>query len=218
MTEGGRGLFIVLDGVEGGGKSTQARLLASWLAGRGIPHRLAREPGGTPVGEAIRGILLDQGDLPVPPETELLLLLAARAAFVRGVVIPALERGEVMIADRFELSTFAYQGVGRGLGLEPIRPLNAFATSGVRPDLTVVLDLPVAEGRARQSREGRPRDRIEGEEDSFLERVRGAYLDLAREDSRVVVLDSSESQEEVHRALQRVLIDRFPEPFSSTRG
>ena len=104
-----RGFFLVLEGGEGAGKSTQARLLGEWLTGLGLPHVLAREPGGTPVGEAIRRVVLDKGDLTMPPETELFLMLGARAAFVRDVVKPALARGEVVIADRFDFSTFAYQ-------------------------------------------------------------------------------------------------------------
>ena len=122
--------FVVLEGVEGSGKSTQVRLLSAWLAEMGVAHATTREPGGTAVGEAIRGVLLDRDGLEMPPETELLLVLAARAAFVRDVVRPALERGETVLADRFDLSTFAYQGFGRGLDLETVRRLNEFATGG----------------------------------------------------------------------------------------
>ncbi len=219
MSRAERGLFLVLDGVEGVGKSTQARLLAEWMEERGIPHRLGREPGATPVGEAIREILLRRGGLEIPPETELFLMLAARAAFVRAVVIPAVEEGFVMVADRFELSTLAYQGVGRELGVETIRPLNDFATGGLRPDLTVVLDLPVSEGRARQAKEGRRPDRIEGESDAFLEAVREAYRALARQEAAdAVLLDASGSPAEVHEALRELLVQRFPELFKSGRG
>lgn len=218
MSRTERGLFLVLDGVEGVGKSTQARLLAEWMDETGIPHRLGREPGATPVGEAIRKILLRRAGLEIPPRTELFLMLAARAAFVRVVVLPAVEEGLVMVADRFELSTLAYQGVGRELGVETIRPLNDFATGGLRPDLTVVLDLPVSEGRARQAMEGRRPDRIEGEPDAFLEAVREAYRTLARQDADAVLLDASGSPAEVHEALRGLLVQRFPELFKSGRG
>jgi dTMP kinase len=214
----GRGAFIVLEGVEGGGKSTQARLLVEWLEGVGISCELSREPGGTGVGEAIRGVLLDPAAAGMPDETELLLMLAARAAFVREVVTPAVESGKVMVADRFELSTLAYQGFGRGLGVDEVRSLNEFATGGVRPDLTIVLDLPVEAGIERQLREGKERDRIEAEGAGFLETVRRAYLALAGNDESVVVLDASPPPHEVHRQIRALLEGRFPEPFAAGRG
>jgi len=171
--------FIVLEGVEGAGKSTQVRLLGAWLTAAGIPWVAAREPGGTPVGEAIRSVLLDARDLDVPSETELFLMLGARAAFVRDVVRPALERGEVVIADRFDFSTFAYQGYGRGLALDDVVRVNEVATGGLRPDAYVVLDVPVDEGVARQQAEGGTPDRIESAGREFLERVRSGYMELA---------------------------------------
>lgn len=208
----------MLEGVEGSGKTTQARLLGSWLEDRGVPCRTAREPGGTPVGEAIRDVLLHSHELDIPPETELLLMLAARSAFVTDVVRPALERGEIMVADRFELSTFAYQGEARGLGLERVRALNAFATGGLKPDLTVVIDVSVAEGRARQLASGKADDRIEREGDAFLEAVGAAYRELPRGDPSVVVVDGSPSEMEVQRRIRELLTSRFPEPFRGRRG
>ena len=209
-----RGLFIVVEGVEGAGKSTQARLLSLWMRAAGVPHLLTREPGGTPVGEAIRRIVLDRGDLTMPPETELFLILAARAAFVRNVVAPALERGEVVLADRFDFSTFAYQGYGRKLDLVEVRRANLLATAGARPDLTLVLDLPVEKGLERKggAADG---DRIEREGESFLQRVREGYLSLARNDDRALVLDAAGPPEEVQGALQRALVEAFPGTFSS---
>ena len=124
-----RGRFVVLEGVEGAGKSTQVRLLGEWLESCDIPFTLTREPGGTEVGEAIRHVVQDRAELSVPPETELLLYLAARAAFVQEVALPVLERGELLIADRFSLSTFAYQGFGRGLDLEEVRRMDRFASA-----------------------------------------------------------------------------------------
>lgn len=214
----GRGFFLVLEGVEGAGKTTQTRLLSRWMAERRIAHRIGREPGGTRVGEAIRRVLLDAPGREIPAETELLLLLAARAAFVRDVVRPALLRGEVMIADRFELSSLAYQGRGRGLDPDAVRALNAFATGAVRPDLTLVLDLPVAAGLARQSRAGKARDRIEGEGEVWLERVREAYRTLAAGDERVRLIDASGTEADVGRVVRKTVEDALPESFSQGRG
>lgn len=214
----GTGFFLVLEGVEGAGKTTQARLLAAWLEERGIPCRAAREPGGTPVGEAIRDVLLHAHELEIPAETELLLMLAARAAFVRDVVRPALERGAVMIADRFELSTFVYQGRARGLGLERVRALNAFATGGVKPDLTVLINVPVTEGRSRQMASGKASDRIEREGDTFLETVGAAYRELAAGDPAILSVDGSGPVNEVQGRIRDLLVSRFPGPFGGGRG
>lgn len=212
-----KGLFLVLEGVEGVGKTTQARLLLEWMEGLGLPACLAREPGGTPSGEAIREILLAREGLHIQAETELLLMLAARAAFVREVVRPLLEGGGIMLADRFETSTFAYQGFGRGLPLEEIRRLNRFATGGLHPDLVLVLDLPWEEGRARQQREGKAADRIESAGGAFLERVRVGYRRLAEGGSDVVLLDGSASPERVQEEIRSILRARFPETFDLPR-
>ena len=214
----GRGFFLVLEGVEGAGKTTQARLLSRWMSERRIAHSIGREPGGTRVGEAIRRVLLDAPGTEIPAETELLLLLAARAAFVRDVVRPALMRGEVMVADRFELSSLAYQGRGRGLDPDAVRAMNAFATGAVRPDLTLVLDLPVAAGLARQSRAGKARDRIEGEGEVWLERVREAYRTLAAGDEKVRLIDASGTEADVGRVIRKTVGDALPESFFQGRG
>ncbi len=210
----GPGLFLVLEGVEGCGKSTQAALLDRWLTAAGISHTVAREPGGTPVGESIRQVLLHRVDLQMPPETEMLLYVAARAAFVRDIVRPALARGDVLVADRYELSTFAYQGYGRGLDLDRVRGVNDVATGGLLPDLYLVLDVPVSEGRGRQAAEGKPDDRIEGAGNHFLERVRDGYLEMARNDPRAVVLDGSGDPDLVHERIVAQLRSRFPETFA----
>jgi len=209
-----RGLFIVLEGVEGAGKSTQARLLSLWMDELGIPHTLAREPGGTPVGEAIRAIVLDKGELTMPPETELFLILGARAAFVRDVVRPALEEGQVVLADRFDLSTFAYQGFGRGLDLEQVRQANALATGGLRPELMMVLDLPVEVVLERKGGVGAG-DRIEREGETFLNRVREGYRRLAADDPVARLLEAEGTPEELQRTLRRVLGETFPGTFPS---
>ncbi len=207
------GLFVVLEGAEGVGKSTQVALLADWLGISGIPHLSAREPGGTLVGEAIRSIVLAGTNMAIPPETELLLILAARAAFVREIVGPALERGEVVVADRFDLSTFAYQGFGRGLDLDQVRELNAFATGGLEPDLYVILDLATSDGFARKGGQGASADRFEGAGGAFLKRVRQGYHSLARGNERAVLLDGSPKAEVVHGQIREILISRFPETF-----
>jgi len=209
----GRGLFIVLEGGEGVGKTTQVALLSEWMRQAGVPHVAAREPGGTPVGEAIREVVLGRADLDVPPETELLLILAARAAFVRDVVRPALEAGKVLLADRFALSTLAYQGYGRGLDLAAVRSGIHFATGGLRPHLYVVLDLPVAAGEARQRKAGGTPDRIERAGSPFLERVRQGYLELASSEAGVVTLSADGSLDEVHRRIRDALVGRYPETF-----
>ncbi|TVP75094.1 MAG: dTMP kinase [Gemmatimonadales bacterium] len=219
MGEGsGPGCFLVLEGVEGAGKSTQLPALAAWLEERGHVVVTGREPGGTRLGESVRSLLLDQEGPPVCDESELLLMLAARAAFVREVVGPALARGAVVVADRFDLSTLAYQGFGRGLGAERISPMIEFATGGLRPHRTLVLDLPVEEGLARQGLSGRGPDRIEAEGRAFLERVAEGYRSLVRQDPRAVSIDArgtvSQVQERIRAAIQGLL----PEPPGSGGG
>lgn len=212
MSEG-RGRFIVLEGIEGAGKSTQAALLSRWLEGLGVPHLSTREPGGTDVGEEIRGIVLDHPDRELPHETELFLILAARAAFVRQVVRPALDEGRVVVADRYDLSTLAYQGFGRELELDAVRTANGLATGGLRPDLCVLLDVEVERGVERQARDGQEKDRIEGSGLAFLRRVRHGYHALARSEPGVVIVDGTGSSEEVHRRIRTLLRERFPETF-----
>lgn len=212
------GRFLVLEGVEGAGKTTQAARLAERLRDEGIDTVLAREPGGTGVGEAIRGVLLHRDGFPVPAETELFLMLAARAASVREVVLPALARGAWVVADRFEFSTFAYQGYGRGLDLEAVRRINTFATGGLSPDLVLVLDLPVEEGLARLAANGRGPDRIEREGAAFLGRVREGYLELAAADPSALVLSAGGTPDEIHGELLRAVRGRFPEPFPGPTG
>ena len=211
----GRGYFIVLEGGEGVGKTTQLGLLTDWLHALGLPCSTAREPGGTAVGEAIREVLLHRAEMVMPAETELLLMLAARAAFVREVVEPALDRGETVVADRFDLSSMAYQGYGRGLGAEEVRRVNAFATGGVRPDLYIVLDIPVPEGLARKRGDAGGADRIEQEGGEFMEEVRRGYLELAAEMSEATVVDASGTPEEVHGRVRGALAVAFPETFPS---
>lgn len=210
-------MFIVFEGIEGSGKSTQARMLADWLGARGRDAILTREPGGTQIGEEIRRALLHGGD-DVPARTELLLMLAARAAFVDAVVRPALERGAVVVADRYELSSVAYQGYGRGVALDELRRVNHFATGGLKPDLTLVLEVDLAEGASRREAAGRTADRIERAGDAFHRSVAEAYRLLAREEPGVVAVDGTGEAERVHGAVLEVLAARFPETFAAAKG
>jgi dTMP kinase len=210
-----RGWLIAFEGGEGSGKSTQARLLAEWLEGRGIPVVAARDPGGTRVSEAIRQVLLDPASHAMAPLTELLLYAAARAQLVQEVVAPALAQGKVVLLDRFEDSTFAYQGGGRQLPDPAVRRANELATGGLRPDLVVLLDLPAEEGRRRRRADrSRPaEDRMEREAPEFYARVHESYrARAAAEPDRFWVVDGRGSpttiQEQVRR---RVLALIAPE-------
>ncbi len=200
--ESARGLFVTFEGVEGSGKTTQARRLAEALSARGVSVTLTREPGGTPLGERLRDILLDLGQSGMLPEAELFLYMASRAEHVAGVIEPALSRGDVVIADRYGDASVAYQGGGRELGTSLVKSLNEVATRGVKPDVTFLLDLAPGVGLGRLSRRGGGRDRIESEELAFHERVRSAYLSAAkREPSRFVVLDGGLSEDAIAKAV-----------------
>lgn len=214
MRDAGR--FIVLEGVDGSGKTTQVTLISGWLSALGHAHITAREPGGTAVGEAIRSIVLSKDDLEMPAESELLLILAARAAFVRDVVRPALAEGKTVIADRFSLSTLAYQGYGRGLDLDDVRKAIDFATGGLTPDLYIVLDVPIAEGKARQERARDESDRIERAGTAFREAVRNGYLALKKTDKHVAVIDGRGAPDEVHARIRATIEARFPSDFGVT--
>jgi dTMP kinase len=203
------GLLIAFEGGEGAGKSTHLMKLTERLEALGVAHLLVREPGGTPAGERIRQIVLDPAT-PVFAETELLLYLASRAEFVRRVVRPALERGELVLADRFEMSTYAYQGLARGLGLERVRALNDFATGGLKPDGTVLLALDPDVGRGRQRGEA---DRLEREHADFHRAVAEAYAALAVSEPGVITITSDGPLAEVQDRLWAELSSRWPDRF-----
>jgi dTMP kinase len=207
-------VFIVFEGAEGSGKSTQVRLLGERLEGAGLDHVLTREPGGTGVGEEIRAILLHGVD--IPAETELLLMNAARAVFVDEVVKPALAAGRIVVADRFWLSSLTYQGYGRGLPLEEVRRICAFAAQGVEPDLTIVLDVPLEESAARRSDRGA--DRIERAGTEFHERVAGAYRLLPKTEKNVTLLSGVGDPADVHERIFSLLRTHFPETFGKLPG
>jgi dTMP kinase len=204
-----RGLFITFEGIEGCGKSTQISLLAGWLTGRGLPVETTREPGGTPLGLSLRALLLDPAFAATAPEAEMFLYLADRAQNVRERIRPALEAGRVVLCDRHADATTVYQGAMRGLGLDRAGELNVLATGGLKPDRTVLLDLPVVEGLRRATERRRAAgggDRMEEEPRDFHEGVRQAYLDLARrEPDRFVVVDAAGAREEVHARVVRAV-------------
>ena len=209
----GEGVFITVEGIEGSGKSTQTRLLVGYLRGIELCVTETREPGGTEIGEAIRRILLSPSGERISTETELLLMLACRADHVERVINPALERGDVVISDRYADATFAYQGFGRGVDLERIRGLNEAATGGLSPDLTVLLDLDVESGLARvEARSGQAEtDRFESETLDFHNRVRQGYRDIAsREPDRIKVVQADIEMELVQDRV-RAVVERFLE-------
>lgn len=193
-----RGLFIALEGGDGAGKSTQGRLLREWLEGLGHTVVVTREPGGTDFGRSVRELVL-HGDH-VAPRAEALLFAADRAHHVETLIRPALERGEVVITDRYMDSSIAYQGAGRDLGVDEVRELNLWATGGLVPSLTVLVDLPAAVGRARRAG---VHDRLEAEADDFHGAVRERFLALAGADPhRYLVVDGELSRDRIHELVR----------------
>ena len=202
-----RGKFITLEGIDGAGKSTHVTWLAGYFRTRNLPICLTREPGGTPLGEKLRALLLDK-DQPMHLETETLLMFAARREHIHQVIEPALARGDWVLCDRFTDATFAYQGAGRGVALGKLEVLEQWVQSGLQPDLTVIFDLPPAIGRARAGRIKIP-DRFEVENEAFYERVRAGYLARAKTDAkRIRLIDASHSIAEVQADLV-VLVDQL---------
>ncbi|MEO5831373.1 MAG: dTMP kinase [Rhodanobacter sp.] len=200
-----RGKFISLEGGEGAGKSTLLAGLREHIERHGFTLVQTREPGGTALGEAVRAIVLDPAQRGMAAETELLLMFASRAQLVREVIVPALAAGHWVLCDRYADASYAYQGGGRGQPSERIVELERWACMGVKPDLTLLLDLPVATGRARAAGRG-DADRIEVEADAFFERVRASYrARAAAEPRRFRVLDACQSPAEVLRAATMTL-------------
>jgi dTMP kinase len=199
------GLFIVLEGGEGAGKTTQLGLLQDWLVESGRRVVCTREPGGTEVGERIRGLLLDHGQGEVDPRTEALLFAASRAAHVTQKIRPALDSGAVVLCDRYVDSSLAYQGAGRGLGVEEVAQINEWATEGLQPDLTVLLDVdPLVSAQRRAARDGGAAgDRIESADLAFHTALREAFLArAAAAPERYLVLEGTQSVESLHRAVR----------------
>jgi dTMP kinase len=207
-TRQARGLFITLEGVEGSGKSTQIRDLAKGLIHAGYPVLQTREPGGTSTAEAIRRILLTASPHEsIAPQTEALLILAARCQHVTHVIRPALERRTVVLCDRFSDSTFAYQGFGRNLDLQWLQAANAVATDGLAPDLTLVLDLPVSVGLARRQADRGPLNRLDRETARFHRKVRKGFLALAaKEPHRMTIVNANRPAHEVRDELTEIVV------------
>ncbi len=205
-----KGLFIVLEGPDGAGKSVQARMLAERLTERGLPVTYTREPGGTPLGEQVRQILLDPSDVARGPVADALLFNAARSQLVPDVIVPALERGDIVVLDRYATSTMAYQGYGSGVDRDVLGTIERLSTGGLLPDLVIVLDVPVEVGLARRDA-GHVDELTRFEDESrhdlaFHQRVREGYHDMAAADpDRWVVLDGSGTLGEVAEKVSRVV-------------
>jgi dTMP kinase len=200
-----RGLLITFEGIEGSGKSTQVGLLSAWLREKGYQPLTVREPGGTRLGEALRTLVLERGGVPIDARAELFVILAARSQLVAEVIRPALARGAIVLADRFGDASVAYQGGGRSLGLTKVRSLVRFATSGITPDRTYLLDLPPEIGLPRVRARGRP-DRLEAENLAFHRRVRAAYREIAsQQPKRVRLLRAQDPPERIAGRIRRDL-------------
>ena len=212
---GDPGRLIAFEGVEGSGKSTQLELLRQLLEEQGRDVVVTREPGGTPAGERVRELLLDR-EVELHPRAEALLFAAARAELVEAVIRPALERGAVVLCDRYLDSSLAYQGGARGLGRDPVEQVNRFATGGLVPDLVVLLDLDPADGLARRARDP---DRIEAQDLGFHRRVRDAFRDLAAADpDRFAVVDAAAPVPEVAAQVQAAVLGVLEGPGEPRGG
>ena len=205
-----RGMFISLEGIEGCGKSTQARILYEYLSQLGNCVILTREPGGTSIAEKIRDLLLDPKNDNMARTTELFLYLASRAQHVEQVIMPALMEGKIVICERFNDATYAYQGFARGFDLNSLTDLTQIATNGLEPDLTIVLDLEVEEGLFRAEKLKNHRDRLESESLDFHNKVREVYLTIAKNNpERVKVIDANGSIDEVHLRIRHYVNKRL---------
>jgi len=202
------GRFVTLEGIEGAGKSTVAQHVVAWLNARGRSARLTREPGGTVLAERVRAIVLERGAELLTPVTETLLMFAARGIHLDNLIRPALARGEWVVCDRFTDATRAYQAAGHGVSRAWVEQLAQAVHPHLAPDCTLLLDLPVALGLARSKKRGgaAPADRFEAQPAAFFERVRAAYLDLARsEPQRIRVIDAAQPLRQVERQIETAL-------------
>jgi len=195
-----RGKFITFEGSEGSGKSTQIELVQTYLESQEKNILFLRDPGGVPISERVRDLLLDIKSKDMGDECETLLYMAARAQLVKEIVMPELEAGKIILCDRFLDSTIAYQGYGNGVNVEMIQTIGAFATRGIQPDLTFLFDLDTTEGLARINRE---KDRIEQRNLDYHDRVRRGYLELARQEpGRIKVIDAAQTKEAIQKAVR----------------
>lgn len=201
-----KGLFLVFEGIDGAGKSSQLLRTKSYLEGRGADVVTTREPGGTAISEKIRQLLLDPANNAMNDRCELLLYGAARAQHVAEVIAPAIEAGKIVLCDRFSLSTTAYQGYGRGLDLSLLEAVNRTAVAGVEPDCTIVVDVSAETGAKRVSiSRGKPQDRLEREKSDFFCRVRQGFLTEAKKNPKIVVVDGEQPEDAVFAAILREL-------------
>ena len=201
-------MFITFDGGDGCGKSTQIKLLAAWLAERGVETVLCRDPGSTPLGDAVREILLKRKDLEIGTTAEMLLFMTARAQLAEEVIRPALDAEKTVLSDRYLLSNFVYQSYGGGLPLDALQSVARVATGGLLPDLGFVLDLPYAAALERIGSRGTT-DRMEDKGEEYHKRVRQGFLELAAlEPDRYIILDASESVEIIGQQIRNVVLQR----------
>ncbi len=201
-----RGLFITMEGIEGVGKTTNLESVYHYINSHDIDVVITREPGGTELGEKIRGLLLDHRNQNIANDTELLLMFAARAQHIAEVIEPALAQGKWVLCDRFTDATYAYQGGGRGIDSQRIAQLEQWVQGTLRPDITLLLDAPVAVGLARVAKRKGVADRFEREKQTFFERIRSAYLALAAQHpSRYRVIDAAQTLDQVNMALETIM-------------
>lgn len=195
MQAKGNGKLVVFEGLDGSGTTTQVSMLAEYLKDKGFSVIKVEEPGGTPLGRKVRDLLLDDKGLRIEPLSELLLYEVSRAQLIREKIIPELNRGSIVISDRFAISSVAYQGYGRGIPIERVKKLNEIAVAGVEPDITFFLDIDLEE-REKRTLERKP-DRIEKEESEFYRRVKQGYLEEIKSAPEAVIIDGSSSKEEI---------------------
>lgn len=212
-------MFITFEGSEGCGKTTQMGLLAEYLGQQGYPILTTREPGGTPIGEQVRAILSDLGNTAMHPRTEILLFQASRAQHVEQVIRPHLQKGGIVLCDRYADSTMAYQGYGyRLVDLDLLRTIIDFATGGLKPDLTLLLDLDVELGLRRRALGGEW-NRLDAYDLDFYQRVRQGYYTMAQaEPQRWVIVDASQTPEQVQAEIRRVVLERLRQTWERSKG
>lgn len=199
-------MFLSIDGIDGAGKTTQLALFQDWLRERGHPVVACRDPGTTPLGEAIRKILLTVGDLPIHGRSEMLLYMAARSQLVEQIIRPALEAGQTVVADRYLLANVVYQGHAGGLDVESVWQVGEVATGGLMPDVTIVLDIDPESARSRFDREP---DRVEQRGEEFRERLRRGFLaEASRRPDQIVVVNAERSIEEIQDEIRSVALSR----------
>ncbi|MBQ2764416.1 MAG: dTMP kinase [Firmicutes bacterium] len=201
-----KGLFLVFEGIDGSGKTSQLKRTKEYLEAHGYDVLTTREPGGTPISEKIRGLLLDPLNGEMDDRCELLLYGAARAQHLAEVILPAIRNGKAVLCDRFSLSTAAYQGYGRGISLELLEAVHSVAAFDVKPDLTLVVDVPVEVSAYRVAvSRGEPKDRLEKEKSDFFERVRQGFLSEAEKDDSIVVINGVQTEEQVFEDIKKAL-------------